>query len=53
METNGSEKVKKKNRKKYKTKRGGKKYKHENLTIFSTNSAGLKAKLESFKSELK
>ena len=41
-----------KNRRKHKNKRGGRKHTNENLTIFSTNAAGLKAKLDSFKNEL-
>ena len=41
-----------KNSRKHKNKRGGRKHKSENLTIFSTNAAGLKAKMESFKSEI-
>ena len=44
-----------KKKKNHKTKRGGRKHqrKTENLTIFSTNAAGLKFKVQSLKNELK
>ena len=43
------------NSKPKKTKRGGRKRKHksENLTIFSTNAAGLNSKSDSLKNEIK
>ena len=44
------------NKKSKKSKRGGrkkKKYKSENLVIYSTNAAGLKLKAESLKNEIK
>ena len=43
------------NKKKQRVKRGGRKYKKNNksLSIFSTNAAGLKFKVQSLKNELK
>ena len=40
-------------KRKKKTKRGGRKNKKQDLTIFSTNAAGLKSKMQSLKNEIK